>query len=393
MGCLTAETGLRITGYSYPYFYTTDYYRGYSPRPNGEGWFWVENKNYLRINSDGLRDWEHSKKKASGTLRIAVLGDSFVEAREVPLEDAFWFVMKENLRQCPALAGRSLEVVNFGVAGYGTAQELVTLREKVWDYSPDIVLLAVMPYNDIIDNYHPLRRTPDVPYFIYRDGKLVYDVSFRDSSKYRWHDSYLFRIWIWTHNHSRLIQLVHHVQESVRRTISTWKEQRRLSQIKNARDPAQSATPPERTALAQEVGINNLVYLEPVDKDWQEAWRVTEGLVLQVRDEVKARRVGFMVVTVSTDIQVHPDTATRQAFMQRLGVNNLLYPNLRLQSLAEREGIPFLDLAQPMHAYAEQNRVFLHGFGKNFGGAHWNPTGHWFAGQLIARRLCDQLSK
>ena len=36
-----------------------------------------------------------------------------------------------------------------GVSGYGTTQELVTLREKVWRYSPDMVLLAVTTNNDV----------------------------------------------------------------------------------------------------------------------------------------------------------------------------------------------------------------------------------------------------
>src|SRR5215213_11435548 len=102
IGCLMTETALRIIGYSYPYFYNPDSNRGYSPRPNQEGWFWVENKNYVTINSEGLRDREHSKTKPADTVRIAVLGDSFAEAREVPMEQTFWSVMEQKLGQCPS---------------------------------------------------------------------------------------------------------------------------------------------------------------------------------------------------------------------------------------------------------------------------------------------------
>jgi len=391
-GCFAAEIALRIVDYSYPYFYTTDFDRGYSPRPNQEGWFWVENKNYIKINSEGLRDREHSKTKPAGTLRIAVLGDSFAEAKEVPMEQTFWSVMEQKLNdECPALAGKKVEVINFGVAGYGTAQELITLRRKVWEYSPDVVLLLVTPYNDIADNYRPLKGVDEVPYFIYQDGNLVDETSFRDSNKYRKHDSNLFRFWVGLHNGSRLVQLIHHAQETTRLKISLWKEKRNASEP--AKSPAgspETAPPPKVTAQA--VGMHNLVYLEPADYNWNEAWRVTEGLIVQMRDEVRRKGVKFMAAAVSIDTQVHPSKEFREAFMKRLGVEHLFYPNRRLEAFAQRENIMFLDLAPPMQAFAEQNNVYLHGFGENYGGAHLNPAGHFLAGQLLTQKLCESFS-
>jgi len=43
------------------------------------------------------------------------------------------------------------------------------------------VVLAFTTLNDIYDNSRALSRTEDVRYFVYRDGELVYDASFRDS--------------------------------------------------------------------------------------------------------------------------------------------------------------------------------------------------------------------
>ncbi|HVS20334.1 MAG TPA: hypothetical protein VHD88_00725, partial [Pyrinomonadaceae bacterium] len=79
VGCTFSEIFLRVIGYSYPIFYTTDYYRGFALRPGIEGHYQREGESYVRINSDGLRDREHSKTKPPDTVRIAVLGDSFVE--------------------------------------------------------------------------------------------------------------------------------------------------------------------------------------------------------------------------------------------------------------------------------------------------------------------------
>src|SRR5438067_1886482 len=98
---LIAEMGLRVIGYTYPIFYTTDEARGYALRPCMQGWYRKENEVYVKINCDGLRDREHAKQKPPGTFRIAVVGDSYAEALQVPLEDAFWSVMEKQLQACP----------------------------------------------------------------------------------------------------------------------------------------------------------------------------------------------------------------------------------------------------------------------------------------------------
>src|SRR2546423_8076300 len=310
-----------------------------------QGWYSKEGAAFVRINSEGLRDREHSKQKPPNTFRIAVLGDSYAEAFQVEQDAAFWSVLERRLNDCSVLEGRKVEVINFGVGGYGTAQELLTLRQRVWDYSPDIVVLAVTTFNDIIDNYRPLKQTEEIPYFVYQNGQLVYDASFRNSSTYRWHDSKLFKTWEWLHNHSRLIQLLHHAQYATRTRISDWRARRRMEQS----SASQSTTTQQteiRTVSAEDVGLNNMIYRAPDDDTWKEAWRVTEGLITETRNEVDQHGAKFLFVAISTDIQVYPNTAVRQALMKRLGIDDLFYPNQRLQALADREGIAFLDLAK-----------------------------------------------
>src|SRR5437588_12888009 len=112
-GLALVEIGLRLIGFSYPEFYGADARRGYSLRPNMEGWYRKEGEAYVRINSDGLRDREHSKTKPPGVFRIAVVGDSYAEAFQVDEEKAFWSVMERRLQGCTALAGRRVEVINF----------------------------------------------------------------------------------------------------------------------------------------------------------------------------------------------------------------------------------------------------------------------------------------
>ena len=136
--------------------------------------------------------------------------------------------------------------------------------------------------------------------------------------------------------------------------------------------------------------MENMTYLDPPDDNWKEAWRVTEGLILQMRDEVRQRGAKFVLVTLSNAIQVYPDAVVRQNFMKHLGVSTVFYPNERLKAFAGREQIDFLDLAEPMQVYAEQNKVFLHGFGSNLGGnGHWNADGHRLAAELITKKICQ----
>src|SRR6266576_5791279 len=130
-GVFLSEIGLRIVDYSYPQFYQNDYYRGFSLRPSVAGTYRREGTSYVRVNSDGLRDREHTKIKPANTVRIALLGDSFSEAMHLPMEQTYWWLLEKKLRECNAFPGKDVEIINFGVSGYGTAQELLTLRQKV----------------------------------------------------------------------------------------------------------------------------------------------------------------------------------------------------------------------------------------------------------------------
>ena len=151
-----AEVGLRIAGYSNPYFYTFEEQTGWMHRPGVAGWYRKEGEAYVSVNSAGLRAREHAKQKGANTFRIAVLGDSFAEALQVPLEQTFWYLLEGKLASCPALSGRQVEVINFGVSNYGTAQEMLALRSRVWEYAPDLVVLAFTPVNDVRNNSRAL---------------------------------------------------------------------------------------------------------------------------------------------------------------------------------------------------------------------------------------------
>jgi hypothetical protein len=387
-GAGIAEIALRVTGYSYPEFYQVEQTRGYGLRPGAEGWYRKEGRSHVRINSDGLHDQEHSLAKPPNTLRIALIGDSYAEAFAVPTELAFWSVMKTKLAECDAASGRAIEVINFGVSGYGTAQELLTLREKVWKYSPDVVMLAVTTNNDITDNSRALKKVEEIPYFVYRDKQLELDNSFQSSQTFLWRQSRLNRFGRWLRDHSRVVQALTEGHHALKIMSESWRA--RWSRSEPAAAPATS--PDQNYGLsssAEELGADNLIYREPQTDVWNGAWRVTENLISEIRDEVQARKAKFFVVTLSNGPQVLPDPNQREALKKRLGATDLLYPDNRIRAFCERENISVITLAPDLQQFAEQNKVFLHGFDKNIGNGHWNVTGNRVAGELIAKKICE----
>lgn len=385
-GILLLEAALRICGISYPIFYdSTDEKLGWGLRPGAEGWWTSEGRAFVRINADGLRDRDHAREKPPGVYRIAVLGDSYAEALQLPMEDAFWSVLERDLSGCGALGGRKTEAINFGVSGYGTAQELLTLRHRVWKYSPDLVLLAFTPGNDIRNNFRALEKDPGRPYFVYRGNDLLPDNAYLASWRFSpsWKRS-AFRMLARLSDFSRIVQVAN-------RAKNAW-----LAGREAARQSAAAAAPSgggEGTPAVVETGIDDSVYRDAAGPLWGEAWRVTEAILERMAEETREKGAGFLVVAVSSGLQAHPDPKVRRAAEARLGAGDLFYAERRLESFCRSKGIAVLNLGPEFQARAERDGIFLHGFGKNAGWGHWNAAGHRLAGNSIAQAVCKELEK
>jgi hypothetical protein len=372
-----AEIGLRIVGISYPSFYQVDEYRGHALIPDFSDWWIIEGKGYVSINSDGLRDKEHSTTKPENSYRIAVIGDSFSEAIQVNAEETFWSAIAQQLPSCPALQGKTVEVINFGVGDYGTAQELMTLKHHVWKYSPDLVLLEIFTGNDIVNNSQPLSPADRFSPFLKKEnGQFKMDLSFKETETYRRRDSFTRRFVFSVINHSRLLQVIN--------------EAKRVMNLKKEANKNLSTNPANDDIIpALDFDVN--LYQESQNKDWQEAWEVTEELIKQINTEVKSKNADFLAVTISNPPQVYPDLKIRDRLSQ-LGATNLFYPDERIQKLGQNNGFKVFNLAKPMQEYADKNQVFLHGFDNTrMGVGHWNKQGHELAGKLITEKLCQKI--
>ena len=97
----------------------------------------------VRMNSHGMRSPEVPLKKPAGTFRIAVLGDSYTFGWGVEQEKVFTRWMETELAKS-APRGTQVEVLNFGVPGYATFQEVAAFLEKGVQFEPDAVLVYVI---------------------------------------------------------------------------------------------------------------------------------------------------------------------------------------------------------------------------------------------------------
>ena len=122
------------------------------------------------INEQGMRDHRTFKPRAeSGTLRILLIGDSFGMGYGVSFKDSVPALLETKLAE--SLDSR-VEVVNYSVSGFGTAEELITLDDRGWELEPDVVICYFHP-GDLSDNVRSQLFRLD-------DGNLV-----------RWKDQYL----------------------------------------------------------------------------------------------------------------------------------------------------------------------------------------------------------
>ena len=378
---LAGEAGLRLGGIDYFNSGTPDMDLGWSNRPEAEGWFRKENPAgvYVRINRYGMNDIMHSEAKPPGVYRVAVLGNSYTEAFHVPREEAYWHVLEQQLNRCLPPGRQRVEVLNFGVSGYGTAQSLLLLEKRVWAFSPDLVILGFLTGGDVWYNHRELQKMDQAPYFTLRDGKLTLDDSFRSMIKTGRLRQAQFAI----ERYSRTLQWATSSRQQFRQMLFDVLQSARGAATTIASDPSAVVKPTDLVYRAPDSS--------PAGKIWNEAWAVTEALIAGLDAACRRKGVRFHLVTLTNPIQVHPELNERETFRKALGVEDLFYPDRRLQSFARSKGIAVTTLAPEMAGRALKDKVYLHGFeGGELGKGHWNPMGNRWVGEVIGRHICEQ---
>lgn len=101
---------------------------------------------YLTTNDEGFR--RYPKERVSEKYQILVIGDSYTQAVEVSDDKTYYRYFEDSLQA---------QVYAYGMAGYGTMQELMVLDRYLTEIEPDLVLWQFCS-NDFIDNDLGLER-------------------------------------------------------------------------------------------------------------------------------------------------------------------------------------------------------------------------------------------
>lgn len=127
-------------------------YHGYDPNSG---------KTYLNRffwNSQGYFDHDRAFVKPPHTKRIVVIGDSYVEAVQVPLSKTFHKQMEAFLNDNRgSITDATFQVIALGNSGTGQSTNLNMLKQDGLAYQPDLVIFTLCS-NDFCDDDPALKR-------------------------------------------------------------------------------------------------------------------------------------------------------------------------------------------------------------------------------------------
>lgn len=139
---------------------------------------------------------------------------------------------------------------------------------------------SVPPFVSLaLKTLHAPWANPSKPYFYIEDGQLLFDDSFRHTSDFKGGD--LKTLARTTAKYCRVVQLAVLARK---RWHSRRKTQRR------------------ETATAGELGLDTGIYEAPKGQEWNDAWEITERLLVKMNEEVTDSNKDFFVVTLSNAI-------------------------------------------------------------------------------------------
>jgi hypothetical protein len=275
----------------------------------------------FRINSKGIRsDREDAFEKAPGTLRVVCIGDSFTQGYEVEVEESYPYLLEKALRE----RGLQVEVLNLGVSGFGTAEELIMLTEYGLRFDPDAVVVGYYqndPGDTVrsglyrIDERGELRRAA---------RSYLPAVGIRDA---------LYRIWLyrWIAQHSQLANMV---REQLAVMLKHDMYRQNLEEISGG---GQAGGPGPEAVL-------------------------TARLLDQIKLECARRGIDFVLLDI-------PD-------------HNYCESNLPADLLRDVSDDEIVRTLPALHEAARSHEPY-----RRHGHFHWTPAGHRVATRLLAEHL------
>lgn len=299
----------------------------------------------IQTNSLGFNDRDHDVAKPTGTVRIAVLGDSMVEGVHVPAERRFSSMIEERLNRA-APSGTRYEVLNFGITSHGTLENILYFDSYARRFDPDLVINAVTVDNDILEDAHSTRPIPDIE----PDGRpKSVETTMRE------------RVRSLARN-SRLAVLVWNRMQSIRQ---------------------RAAAAPVRGSDG--IPFEREVYLATSTPFWDAAWHREEDIVASLNKTIFNSGSRLLMISLAEGFRTHPDllAALGPAYAVP-GRFDFDGPERRLAEITASKDIPYLALLPAFRERARRDPDARTVFSCD---GHWNETGHAWAAEVLADYL------
>jgi lysophospholipase L1-like esterase len=326
-------------------------------KPDQHGVYRIKNeiKSKYKINRNGWNSKydQYKIKKSDNKFRIAVIGDSYVEALQVNYDES----LAEQLEQISDPG--HLEVYRFAISGAPLSQYLHILRSEVWKYSPDLVVI-VLVHNDFDESYLPTHG-------VYTKSFLKINVTNEKlhgeipPAKYEkpWY-AIIRNSAAWRYLTYR--QQIHF--SILRKIVFRETEQKRVKHPANSRNLRYEANI-EVSGLDARMVRNKLV---------------TEYIFRKMSDFCRQKNSKLLIIIDGVRNSIYRDPG--KVISEPKGALSL---NAMARSVAKKYGIDFIDL-QPVFKqdFMINNRRF------NFKhDGHWNIYGH----QVVAHAIGDFINK
>ena len=331
---------------------------GWRYTPGRNYWYNKENNHPIigKLNSYGWRDKEWSLKKPQNSYRIAVLGDSFVEAFQVELDNTFLALTEHQLNDNH---DAKVELMNFGRSGFTQTEELLVLKNEISRFFPDMVILFFLPGNDIEEISKETSSNLGRPFYHISDTEeLILDTSFAKAREFK------IRSFInIVKQHSALISLL------TERYIAYKKQKQAKTKI-------------NKTVTRRIDGSSSLCTANP-DKAYLRSYHLNKILIKAMSEYCREKGINFMLVVIETKAYI-PEIEEKYKSVHPTFNTNFFEDDL--MNYAKLLNIEYLGLQRIFRQYYNTSGTFLHWkVGEEYG--HWNYQGH----KLVANTLSNKL--
>jgi hypothetical protein len=311
----------------------------------------------VKINSIGFRDKEHSYEKPPGVSRVIVLGDSFIAAIQVPIEQTIPSLLENKLN---SVGQKKFEVFNFGIGGIGTSHEYLISKHYGLKYKPDLVILAFFAGNDIWEDQVKFLQ-PQLSchyFFVFNGSGELEQRSFTESEL----------------EPSTPFALV--LKSFFPRSFSFFMEK-----IRNNRELYSFLI--DRGVVAER-SLPSDVYGIEYSPEWKEAWNITEALILKIKEESEMNGAKFVLVSIAQREQVSSDYW--QKFLDTYHGMKLDFekPDRMLEDFSKRNNVTYLHLLPHFQKYVNETGEWPY-----YQDGHWNDRGNELAADLIYQKLIE----